>query len=149
MTIDGSRLTGMLLPEARLTDVTLRDCRVDLASFGFSQLLRVTFEDCLLAQADFLDAQLDGVRFHGCRVRRCYDFRGARLQRCEFRRSELTGLQGVASLRGAAMEWHCIVEMAGAWAAALGIEGRRGLAERPDARADRPAPPAAAAPPLA
>ena len=50
------------------------------------------------------------------------DFRGARLTHCEFRRSDLTGLQGVESLRGAALEWPDIVEMAGVWATALGIE---------------------------
>ena len=33
-----------------------------------------------------------------------------------------TGLQGVESLRGAAMEWPDILDMAGVWAAALGIE---------------------------
>jgi uncharacterized protein YjbI with pentapeptide repeats len=49
------------------------------------------------------------------------DFRGARLQGCEFRRSDVTGLQGLASLRGAAMEWADLVKMAGVWAAALGI----------------------------
>jgi uncharacterized protein YjbI with pentapeptide repeats len=101
--------------------VTIRDCRVDLASFGFSRLTRVTFEECMLAQTDFLDAQLESVRFHHCDLNRA-DFRGARMQLCEFRRSDLTGLQGVESLRGSAMEWPDIVELAGVWAAALGIE---------------------------
>ncbi len=43
-------------------------------------------------------------------------------RQCEFRRSDLTGVQGTESLRGSAMEWADIVDMAGAWAAALGIE---------------------------
>lgn len=64
---------------------------------------------------------LDAVRFHRCDLTRA-DFRGARLKRCEFRGSDLTGLEGVESLRGAAMDWPGIVEMAGVWAAALGIE---------------------------
>jgi uncharacterized protein YjbI with pentapeptide repeats len=81
----------------------------------------VTFEDCLLAQTDFLEAQLESVRFHGCELSGA-NFRGARLDSCEFRRSDLTGVQGVESLRGAAMEWPDIVELAGTWAAALGIE---------------------------
>jgi uncharacterized protein YjbI with pentapeptide repeats len=81
----------------------------------------VTFEDCLLQQTDFLEAQLDAVRFHRCDLARA-DFRGARLKACEFRRCNLTGLEGVGSLRGAAMEWPDVVEMAGVWAAALGIE---------------------------
>lgn len=119
--IETSRLTGIALPETVLRDVTMRECRIDLASFGFSRLARVTFENCLLAQTDFLEAHLESVRFHSCDLTRA-DFRGARLQHCEFRRSDLSGLQGVDSLRGAAMEWPDIVEMAAVWAAALGIE---------------------------
>jgi uncharacterized protein YjbI with pentapeptide repeats len=101
--------------------VTIENCRVDLASFAFARLVRVTFEDCLLVQADFIDAQLESVRFHGCDLQRA-NFRGAALERCEFRRSDVSGIQGAESLRGAAMEWPDIVEMAGVWAGALGIE---------------------------
>ncbi len=121
VSVEGSRMTGIAMPEAALKDVSLQGCRIDLASFGFSRLQRVTFEDCVLQQTDFLEAQLDDVRFHRCDLGRS-DFRGARLQRCEFRRSDLTGLQGVESLRGAAMEWPDIVEMAGLLASTLGIQ---------------------------
>ncbi len=121
VTVETSRLTGLALPEATLSDVTLRDCRIDLASFGFSRLARVTFEDCLLTQADFLEAQLEDVRFHRCDLTGA-DFRGAHLHCCEFRRSTLADLQGVPNLRGAALEWSDIVELAGVWAAALGID---------------------------
>jgi hypothetical protein len=119
--IEGGRLTGLALSEAVLRDVTLKDCRIDLASFAFARLARVTFECCLLAQADFIEAELESVRFHGCDLSRA-SFRGARLKGCEFRRSDLSGIQGAEGLRGAAMEWPDIVEMAGVWAAALGIE---------------------------
>ncbi len=95
--------------------------RIDLASFRFSRLVRVTFEDCLLAQTAFLDAQLDSVRFHRCDLSSA-DFRGAQVHRCEFRGNNLAGAEGIQSLRGAAMEWTDIIEMAGVWAAALGIE---------------------------
>jgi uncharacterized protein YjbI with pentapeptide repeats len=118
--VEGSRITGLTAPRATLRDLTLRDCRIDLASFGYSRLERVTFEDCLLGQSDFLEAQLEAVRFYRCDLTRA-DFRGARLKHCEFRRSNLTGLEGVESLRGAAMEWPDIVEMAGTFAATLGI----------------------------
>ena len=119
--LDNCRLTGMALADATLADVTVRGCRVDLASFALSRLERVTFDDCLLAQADFLEGKLESVRFHGCDLTRA-DFRGVRLQRCELRGSDLTGAQGIDSLRGVAMEWTDIVDMAGVWAAALGIE---------------------------
>lgn len=119
--VEGSRMTGLAVPESTLRDLMIRACRVDLASFAFARLERVTFEDCVLEQADFLEAQLDAVRFHRCSLARA-DFRGAHLRRCEFRRSDLTGLEGVERLRGAAMEWPDIVEIAGALAAALGID---------------------------
>jgi uncharacterized protein YjbI with pentapeptide repeats len=119
--IEDSRLTGLALFEGGLTDVTFRGCRVDLASFSSCRMERVSFEDCMLAQTDFLEARLDSVRFHGCDLTNA-DVRGARLKHCELRRCQLSGLQGVESLRGVAMEWPDIVEMAGVWAATLGIE---------------------------
>ena len=119
--IESGRLTGVRFHEARLTDVLISGCRVDLASFGGSRLERVTFEDCLLAQTDFLEATLDGVRFHGCEMRAA-DFRGARLRNTEFRRCELNEIVGVEHLRGAAFEWEMVVGMAEVWAMALGIK---------------------------
>lgn len=118
--IERSRLTGIVLQDAALHDIAVRECRVDLASLGFSRLARVTFEDCLMAEVSFLDAELESVRFHGCDLTRA-DFRGARLARCEFRRSDLTDLEGVQALSGAAIDWPGIVAMADVWAAALGI----------------------------
>jgi hypothetical protein len=44
------------------------------------------------------------------------------MRRCEFRRCDLSALEGIENLRGAALEWADIVGMAGSWAAALGIE---------------------------
>ncbi len=119
--VERGRLTGIDLAEATLRDVTIRDCRIDLASFRGARLERVRFADCVLAQTDFLDARLDSVCFHDCDLTGA-DLRGARLQACELRRNDLTGLQGVESLRGAGMEWPDIVNMAGVWASALGIE---------------------------
>ncbi len=119
--IERSRLTGVQLTEGLLRDVIVRECRVDLATFGFSHLERVSFEDCVLTQSDFLDGQLESVRFHRCDLTGA-DFRGARLTSCEFRASDLSDLQGIECLRGAAMPWVDVVAMAGAWATALGIE---------------------------
>jgi len=118
--VQESRLTGIAFPEGSLCDIVIRGCRVELSSFGFAQLIRVTFEDCLMAETSFLGAQLEGVRFQGCDLTRA-DFREASLQRCEFSRSDLTDLQGVAHLRGAAVDRAGIVANADLWATALGI----------------------------
>ena len=64
---------------------------------------------------------LTSVRFIGCDLSEA-DFRGARLYRSELRASSLAGVHGVQRLAGCAMPWPDIVEQAGVWAAALGIE---------------------------
>lgn len=118
--ITDSRMTGIAFAEATLSDVTFSACRIDLAAFGFARLERVTFEDCLLAQSDFLETSLEHVRFHDCDLSGA-DFRGARLRTCELRRCNLSGVEHVSGLRGASLEWPQIVELAGVWAAELGI----------------------------
>ena len=119
--VTGCRLTGISLFEAFVRDVTFAGCRIDLASFGSSRLQQVTFEDCVLTQTDFLQSELQSVRFHGCDLRQA-DFRGAQLDRCELRGCDLEGAHGVDRLAGCAMPWPDIVQHAGTWAAALGIE---------------------------
>jgi uncharacterized protein YjbI with pentapeptide repeats len=121
VTITGARLTGVRLTGASLTDVTVSDSRVDLAQFVGATLARVTFEDCRVESTDFSEARLDSVRFHRCDLGRC-DFTGARLRRTEFRGCALNDVQGFQDLRGAAMEWRDILELAGAMAASLGID---------------------------
>ena len=116
-----AELTGISLFEAFARDVTFAGCRIDLASFGSSWLQQVTFEDCVLTQTDFLQSELQSVRFHGCDLRQA-DFRGAQLDRCELRGCDLEGAHGVDRLAGCAMPWPDIVQHAGTWAAALGIE---------------------------
>jgi uncharacterized protein YjbI with pentapeptide repeats len=128
VSIENSRMTGVTLSEATLHDVMVRDCRVDLASFSHSRLQRVSFENCMLVQTDFLESQLESVSFEHCDLSRA-DFRGARMQRCQLRRNNLAGLQGVGNLKGASMEWPDIVEMAGTLASEIGIEV---LAEGPE-----------------
>lgn len=119
--VEQSRLTGMALNEGRLSDVVVRGCSGDLASFAFSGLERVTFEDCVLTQADFLEARLYDVRFLRCRLDAA-DFRDARMTQVELRGCSLDGVAGIEAFRGAALEWPDVVALAGTLAAALGIE---------------------------
>lgn len=119
--IDRCRMTGIEVTEGTLQDVVFRGCKLDMASFGFTRLARVVFDDCVMVRTEFLDAELDSVRFEGCDLSGA-DLRGATFRRCELRATTLEDVVGVERLRGAAMEWHRIVEMAGVWAAALGIE---------------------------
>ena len=116
---------GCVPVEARLTDVVISGCRVDLASFGGTRMERVTLEKEGAAarwrRPTSSRRRLDNVRFHGCDLR-AVDLRGARLRNTEHRRSELIELQGIESLRGASLEWETIVGMAAVWATALGIK---------------------------
>jgi uncharacterized protein YjbI with pentapeptide repeats len=123
-----SRLTGISLLEANLADVTFRGCRADLASLAGASLTRVTFEDCVLVETGFVEARLQSVRFLHCDLTAA-DFRDARVEGCEFRRNRLSAVQGLTSLRGAAMEWPDVVELAGELASALGIDTLDGPAE--------------------
>jgi uncharacterized protein YjbI with pentapeptide repeats len=103
-------LSSSELEQLHILDATLRGCR-----------LQLTFEDCVLTQTDFLQSELQSVRFHGCDLTQA-DFRGAQLDRCELRGCELEGAHGIERLAGSAMPWADIVQHAGTWAAALGIE---------------------------
>jgi len=117
----GCRLTGMSLTDSVLHDVTFRDCRVDLSSFALSRLKRVRFEGCHLVGISLMEASCEAVRFEGCEMTNC-DLRGASLAGCEFSGTDLAGVEGIEGLRGARFEWGDIIQMAGVWAAALGIE---------------------------
>jgi uncharacterized protein YjbI with pentapeptide repeats len=115
------RMTGLSVVDSLLRDVVVRDCRIDLASFGGCRLQRVTFEDCHMEQTDFLEAELDTVRFLNCELGQL-DLRGARMRRCEMRDNRMEAIQGVQSLAGVRMPWTDIIGAAALWAGALGIE---------------------------
>jgi uncharacterized protein YjbI with pentapeptide repeats len=117
----GCRLTGCDFGEAALRDVVLRDCRMDLASLRDARLERVTFERCDLSELDLQGARLHDVRFLGC------DLTEAILEETDCSRSELhdctyTGLRGIGGLRGTTLGWADAVELAPAFAAALGVK---------------------------
>ena len=118
--LTGCRLTGGNAREALLRDVVLRDCRMDLASLAGARLERVTFERCDLRELDLHAARLHEVRLFGC------DLSGAILEetdctRCELRECTYADLRGIAGLAGATIGWPDAIELAPAFAAALGV----------------------------
>jgi uncharacterized protein YjbI with pentapeptide repeats len=121
VTLEGCRMTGVALPEARLEDVAITGCRADLANLRFARGRRVRFEDCSLAQADLSGADLRGARLVGCDLRGA-ELAGALMAGAVLDGCRLDGLRGVGGLRGARMRWADVVELAGAFAAELGIE---------------------------
>ena len=115
------RLTGIELAEATWTDVTLSDCRLDLAGFRHAKLERVVFRDCRLDESDFSGATLRDVLFERCTLVRA-TLSGARTERLELAGCDLSGLGGVEALRGARMPWDDVLQNAPLFAQALGIE---------------------------
>jgi uncharacterized protein YjbI with pentapeptide repeats len=118
--LTGCRLSGFSWAGGTLEDVTFADCLLDLAAFRQARLNRVVFADCVLREADVQDARARFVRFEGSDLTGA-SFAGATFDSSELRRCTLEDLQGVAGLRGAALEWPAIVGLAGTLAGALGL----------------------------
>jgi uncharacterized protein YjbI with pentapeptide repeats len=115
------RLTGTELAEATWTDVTVSDCRLDLAGLRHATLERVAFRDCNLDEIDLTGARLKDVAFERCRLRLAV-LSGATSERFELVDCDLEGLDGIEALRGARMRWDDVVGNAAVFARALGIE---------------------------
>jgi uncharacterized protein YjbI with pentapeptide repeats len=119
--VKGGRMTGCLLSESRFEDVTFEDCRADLSGWALVELRRVRFASCDLRQADFQEAKLRAVVFEDCDLREV-DFAGTRFESVELLGCRLAGARGVESLRGVRMRWADILENAGVFAAACGVQ---------------------------
>jgi uncharacterized protein YjbI with pentapeptide repeats len=101
--------------------VTLRGCRLDLASLRVARLARVRFDSCAMAEIDLQDAALDAVEMVDC------DLTGARLAsatfaNCTLRRCRLAGLVNPERLAGARMTVADALDAVETLAAAVGIE---------------------------
>jgi uncharacterized protein YjbI with pentapeptide repeats len=118
--VRGCRLTGLSWTEGRFQDVHFEGCRVDLATFAATRFDRVTFDDCVMTQCDLQGIGADSLRFLACAMADS-DVTGARLRRTELRGCDLSQLRGLASLRGAGLEWTDLVGMAATFADALGV----------------------------
>jgi uncharacterized protein YjbI with pentapeptide repeats len=117
----GCRMTGFAFPDGAIDDARFTDCLIDLGTFGFTRFRRTIFTGCILRDADFTESSFDSVRFHRCELEGA-SFAGARFARSEMRGCSLDGIQGIAGLRGVALDWSDIVGLAGTMAAHLGIE---------------------------
>ncbi|OLE28475.1 MAG: hypothetical protein AUG44_07330 [Actinobacteria bacterium 13_1_20CM_3_71_11] len=115
-----SRLTGVQWVDGTVRDVTVSQCRADLASFRFSTFQRVVFEDCNLTRADFTNADVSGVVFRRCDLTAA-QFSHATMVGTRFADCALAGIGGVASFAGAVVASGDLAGLAHALAAALDI----------------------------
>jgi len=118
--IRNSRLTGIEWHEGLLRDVLFDGCRLDLASFRFSTFERVAFRDCRLDEADLYAVEAKSLVLESTSLVRA-KLSQARLAAAEVRGCELAEISGVDGLRGAAMTWPDLVQLTGAFAAAVGV----------------------------
>ena len=119
--VRGGRLTGCALVGATLREVSFVGCSLDLAALGGAELERVRFEGCSLAQAELGHARMKAVVFDDCDLTGA-DVRDARFDLVEMRGCRLDGLQGARDLRGVRMTWHDVLQHAGLFGAACGVE---------------------------
>jgi uncharacterized protein YjbI with pentapeptide repeats len=119
--ITGGRLTGCNLSESALVDVGFKRCRVDLVAFAASEFERVRFASCNLAQADFQQARLRAVRFEDCDLSGA-DLSGAKFEQVDIVGCRLDGVRGADALKGVRMRWGDVLENAGLFSAACGVE---------------------------
>jgi uncharacterized protein YjbI with pentapeptide repeats len=118
--LGGCRLTGLSAVGALLRDVRVRDCKMDLASLRDARMERVTFERCDLRELDLQGTRLHEVRFLGCDLSEAI-LEDADCSRTEFSDCSYAGLRGIGGLRGATLAWADAVELAPAFAAAVGV----------------------------
>jgi uncharacterized protein YjbI with pentapeptide repeats len=117
------RMTGFVGASLQAEHVTLRECKLDLANLRRATFRRVTFDDCVLDDADLAGASLRESRFAACRLRRVA-IDDARLNRVDFRGSDLAPEGDVLALRGAIVDAVQLVELGPLLARGLGIEVR-------------------------
>jgi uncharacterized protein YjbI with pentapeptide repeats len=115
------RATGVNLAGATLEDVCFVSCRLDLSNLRMAKLERVRFESCRMEEADFYQASLRSVVFDDCTLTGA-NWSGATFERSEMRGSDLSGADGLESIRGVRMPWSDVVRSANEIARAAGIE---------------------------
>jgi uncharacterized protein YjbI with pentapeptide repeats len=119
--VTGGRLTGCNLGDSTLADVSLEACGADLAAFTSCRIERVRMTSCNLAQADFQAARLRSVVFEDCDLRGA-DLSDARFDGVDLVGCKLDGIRGAEALRGVRMPWPDVLEHAGLFAAACGVQ---------------------------
>jgi len=119
--IQRARLSGIVLAETELKDITVEDTKLDLANFRFAKLSRVRFIRCQLIDADFGAAHLVGVDFTNCDLTSA-DFSGATIKQVDLRSSVVRQIKGIGGLKGATINYDQMITLVPELAAGLGIE---------------------------
>lgn len=87
-----SRLTGVKLNDAYISETIFSDCLMPMAQVQQVKTKRVRFERCNLKGAFFNGSQLAGAVFEACDLRGA-DFSGADIQGADLRRSSIDDIR--------------------------------------------------------
>ncbi|MFF0740723.1 pentapeptide repeat-containing protein [Streptomyces sp. NPDC004111] len=116
-----ARLGGTQLHGSVLERVVVRGGKIDYLNLRKSRLKDVVFEGCVLVEPDFMDAKLERVEFRDC-VLQGVDFSGAAMRDVDLRTvARLEIARGVDRLRGAVISPVQLMDLAGVFAAELGV----------------------------
>ena len=115
------RMTGFHWIDGSLRDVTVSECRMDLAVFRFTEFYNVSFDGCNLTRADFQDANVSGVQFTNCDLTGA-QFSHAKMAGTVFTNCVLEGIGGVTSLSGTTVVGGDLAALFHALAAEMGIK---------------------------
>jgi len=66
--IDGTRMQGIQLAQARMTDFSIVASKINDANLRYAKLKRVLFEGCDMEGVDFIGAELIDVTFKNCNL---------------------------------------------------------------------------------
>ncbi|QEV18793.1 pentapeptide repeat-containing protein [Streptomyces alboniger] len=116
-----ARLGGVQLHGSVLERVVVRGGKLDYLNLRKARLRDVIFEGCVLVEPDFGLASLERVEFRDCVVRGA-DFSGVRMKDVDLRAAGELGIaRGVGSLAGAVISPEQLIELAGGFAAEVGV----------------------------
>jgi uncharacterized protein YjbI with pentapeptide repeats len=120
-TVVSGMLAGVQAFGATLRRVTFSHCKLDSVNWRSAALREVRFVDCLLRDVDFGEATLTEVSFPGSTLDGVH-LRGARLSKVDLRGAASLGIaDGVEALRGATIDHGQLLDLAPAFAQALGV----------------------------
>jgi len=117
------RVGALLVDGGELTDVTIRDSRIDLESLRGTRIRRLTLSNCRVDTLDVSMATIDDLAVVGGSVGELLSD-GARMARLDVSDTALGAIGHPASLRGLVLSKAQIDDIAPALAAHLGIEVR-------------------------
>lgn len=118
--LEGCRLTGSSWTGGFWRDVTVTDCRADLALFRHCKVRAVVFRDCNLIQSDWQWAELHHVRFERCDLSGA-TFANASTGSTLFADCILDGVAGVSGLKGSSVRGSDLISLGPSLARELGI----------------------------